>query len=55
MNSSNERMYTWHHHQIAGKMQLVDANIHAKTGHSGGRSIWGFGRAGRTGRGGTDE
>lgn len=33
--------YTWHHHQDAGKMQLVDYNIHAKTSHIGGYSIWG--------------
>lgn len=31
---------TWHHHQITGKMQLVDSWSHGKTGHTGGRSIW---------------
>lgn len=36
--------YTWHHHEELGKMQLVDAEIHAHTGHTGGRSIWGGGR-----------
>lgn len=35
---------TWHHHQDPGKMQLIDSYIHAKTGHTGGREIWGGGR-----------
>lgn len=33
--------YTWHHHQKVGHMQLVDTWKHEKTGHTGGRSIWG--------------
>ena len=33
--------YTWHHHQDAGKLQLVEEEIHAKTYHCGGYSIWG--------------
>ncbi|MBX6315409.1 MAG: HNH endonuclease, partial [Isosphaeraceae bacterium] len=33
--------YTWHHHQNTGKMQLVSQDDHAKTGHTGGREIWG--------------
>lgn len=33
--------YTWHHHQDAGILQLVDEEIHAKTRHDGGYSIWG--------------
>ena len=33
--------YTWHHHQDAGMLQLVDSEIHEKTGHHGGYSIWG--------------
>jgi len=28
--------YTWHHHQTSGRMQLVESNIHSKTGHTGG-------------------
>ncbi|MDW8363287.1 MAG: HNH endonuclease [Myxococcales bacterium] len=36
--------YTWHHHQETGRMQLVDALIHSRTGHTGGREIWGGGR-----------
>jgi len=33
--------YTWHHHQDAGVLELVDSKIHAKTSHVGGYSIWG--------------
>lgn len=35
--------YTWHHDADAGKMQLVDTEAHQKTGHTGGRFIWGGG------------
>ncbi|KMN57206.1 T7SS effector LXG polymorphic toxin [Bacillus velezensis] len=35
--------FTWHHHQNEGIMQLIDADIHGKTGHTGGRNIWGGG------------
>lgn len=35
--------YVWNHDAEAGKMQLVDFETHAKTGHTGGRSIWGGG------------
>ena len=34
---------TWHHHQDRGRMQLVDREIHKRTGHKGGWSIWGKG------------
>ncbi|MBQ2835881.1 MAG: HNH endonuclease [Clostridia bacterium] len=33
--------YTWHHHQDAGILQLVDYYVHSKTSHIGGYSIWG--------------
>lgn len=33
--------YTWHHHEEPGRMQLVDSEIHAKTGHLGGKALWG--------------
>ena len=33
--------YTWHHHQDAGVLELVDYEIHSKTSHIGGYSIWG--------------
>ena len=39
--------YTWHHNEEIGKMQLVDSEIHVKTGHTGGRSIWGGGSENR--------
>jgi hypothetical protein len=35
------KTYTWHHHQNTGRMQLVDAYLHEKTGHTGGYNIWG--------------
>ena len=34
---------TWHHTEHPGRMQLVDAEIHSKTGHTSGRKIWGGG------------
>jgi hypothetical protein len=34
---------TWDHNEQKGVMQLVDRDIHAKTGHTGGNSIWGGG------------
>ncbi|MGC6359031.1 HNH endonuclease [Bisgaard Taxon 45] len=39
--------YTWHHNEETGKMQLVDSSIHAKTGHTGGKAIWGGGSENR--------
>jgi hypothetical protein len=39
--------YTWHHDAEKGKMQLVDSETHAKTGHTGGRVIWGGGQSNR--------
>lgn len=39
--------YTWHHDAETGKMQLVDSEIHAKTGHTGGQNFWGGGSANR--------
>jgi hypothetical protein len=36
--------FTWHHHQESGRMQLVDSDIHRRTGHTGGKEIWGGGR-----------
>ena len=35
--------YTWHHDAETGKMQLVDSETHAKTGHTGGQNFWGGG------------
>lgn len=39
--------YTWHHNEEKGKMQLVDSETHAKTGHTGGKSVWGGGNENR--------
>ena len=35
--------FTWHHSEESGKLELVDAETHVKTGHTGGRFIWGGG------------
>lgn len=35
------RGFVWHHHQTRGVLQLVNKTIHDKTGHTGGRAIWG--------------
>lgn len=35
---------TWHHKEFPpGSMQLVNTDVHSKSGHTGGRSIWGGG------------
>lgn len=39
--------YIWHHAPQPGLIQLVDANIHAGTGHTGGRTVWGGGNENR--------
>ena len=39
--------YTWHHDAETGKMQLVDSKVHAQTGHTGGKVIWGGGSENR--------
>lgn len=39
--------YTWHHDAEAGKMQLVSTDVHQRTGHTGGRTIWGGGNENR--------
>lgn len=40
-NGCTPREYTWHHSEQPGKMQLVDKEIHKRTGHTGGRAFWG--------------
>lgn len=35
--------FTWYHNEEPGVLQLLDEEIHAETGHTGGRSIWGGG------------
>ena len=42
-NNIDLENYVWHHNEKEGLMQLVDANIHAKTGHDGGMKFWGAG------------
>ena len=39
--------YVWHHNEVRGKMQLVDAKTHSATGHTGGKAIWGGGSEAR--------
>ena len=39
--------YTWHHDAPVGRIQLVDSKTHFKTGHTGGRFIWGNGNKSR--------
>lgn len=47
MNGETPDGYTWHHDAEVGKMQLVDTETHQKTGHTGGRKIWGGGTENR--------
>ena len=35
---------TWHHNEIPGRMQLVDAQLHDTCRHTGGKSLWGGGK-----------
>ena len=39
--------YVWHHAPEQGKIQLVDYETHARTGHTGGRTVWGGGEESR--------
>ncbi|NRG30197.1 HNH endonuclease [Bacillus circulans] len=39
--------YTWHHSEEPGKLELIDKEIHAETGHTGGRELWGGGSENR--------
>ena len=41
------RGYTWHHNEDVGIMELVEEGVHGKTGHTGGKNIWGGGAANR--------
>lgn len=43
-NGDRPSGYTWHHNEKSGKMQLVSTDVHSKTPHTGGRSIWGGGQ-----------
>ncbi|MDD2229523.1 MAG: HNH endonuclease [Candidatus Cloacimonetes bacterium] len=44
-NGDTPEGYTWHHNEEPGLMQLVKTEIHQKTAHTGGKSIWGGGSA----------
>ncbi|SDC84832.1 DNase/tRNase domain of colicin-like bacteriocin [Terribacillus halophilus] len=35
--------FTWHHHQVPGKMQLVLEDTHGSVSHLGGNKLWGEG------------
>ncbi|MHC0037592.1 HNH endonuclease [Pseudoneobacillus sp. C159] len=35
--------YVWHHSEQPGVLQLVEEEVHEKTGHTGGRELWGGG------------
>lgn len=39
--------YVWHHSPELGKIELVDSYVHAVTGHTGGRFVWGGGNENR--------
>jgi hypothetical protein len=41
------RGYTWHHNEDVGVMELVEEGVHGKTGHTGGKNVWGGGAANR--------
>jgi len=38
--NSTPKGYTWHHHQVKGRMQLVQTSVHNRTGHTGGFSLF---------------
>ena len=46
-NGSSPEGYTWHHDMEAGKIQLVDSDVHGDTRHTGGRALWGGGNDNR--------
>jgi len=42
-NGDKPEKFTWHHSEQQGILELVPSDIHADTGHTGGRFIWGGG------------
>jgi DNase/tRNase domain of colicin-like bacteriocin len=42
------KRFAWHDDAPVGKIQLVDRELHNKTGHTGGRWIWGGGTDNRS-------
>lgn len=39
--------YVWHHAENPGELQLVERDTHDKTGHTGGKVVWGGGSENR--------
>lgn len=46
-NATTVSGYVWHHNEETGKMELVKSDEHGKTGHTGGKTIWGGGEENR--------
>lgn len=46
-NGDRPSGYTWHHNEKQGRMQLVPTDVHSRTPHTGGRSVWGGGSENR--------
>lgn len=44
MNGTTPTGYTWHHDIQAGRMMLVNKNMHSAVGHHGERYFWGGGK-----------
>lgn len=42
MKSGAPPLLTWHHHLDAGRMQLVERDLHAHVQHDGGQKLWGM-------------
>lgn len=40
LTEADMKDYRWHHHQERGRMQLVEAEAHDRTGHDGGFREW---------------
>lgn len=47
MNGDTPDGYVWHHNEEPGKMQLINQETHQKTGHTGGKVVWGGGSENR--------
>lgn len=39
--------YIWHHNQVTGRMELVNRTAHESARHTGGKALWGGGKANR--------
>lgn len=47
LNGDTPDGFVWNHNEECGRMQLVDLETHQKTGHTGGKAIWGGGSENR--------